>query len=102
MHSQFERCLKGSKTCCWASLRGQVQSLSLSLSFGAVLLLCGQKAAGISILFFKSLFQKGPKICFLLRRSKGEVHNAATSKPLFSCLREKGIHQALEPDSLAV
>lgn len=69
--------------------------------FCAVLFLHGQEAAGVSILFFKSLFQKGPKICFLLRAANG-ARKAAVSKPLFSCLREKGIRQALEPDSLAL
>lgn len=45
---------------------------------------------------------KRPAECFLLRLSKWEVHNAAVSKPLFYCLGEKGIRQALQPDSLAV
>lgn len=96
--------LGASKTHCQVSVPEQAHSLSLLLfpSFGAVLFLCGQKAAGISVFFFKSLFQKGPKMWFLLRRNKQEGHNAATPEPLCSCLREKGIHQAPEPDSLAV
>lgn len=100
--SQSKRCFEREKTLLPGFLP-RANSLSLSLPFGAVLFLRGQEAAGISDLFFKPMFQKkGPAECLLLRLSKWEVHNAAVSKPLFSCLGEKGICQALEPDSLAV